>query len=95
MQKQKYMIIYSLSKQKPKQKSKFNRELFGYKDNSNFGKYNYSRKGLLLKTEFSKPFPTTIILRKTAIKKIPKLRILFRKYKVKYRIYRITGGAGI
>ncbi|RLE44017.1 hypothetical protein DRJ16_03015 [Candidatus Woesearchaeota archaeon] len=95
MPKQRYMIIYSLSKQKPKQKARFNRELFGYKDSSNFGKYSYNRRGLLLKTDFSKPFPTTIILRKTAVKKIPKLRILFRKYKVKYRIYRITGGAGI
>ena len=93
--KKRLLFVYSLSGIKPKLKSRFLRELFGYEDFSNFAKYSYSRKGLLSKKDFSKPFPSMFILRKSGRKKIKKLRNLFRKYGIRYRIYLIDGGAGI
>ena len=40
-------IIYDLQKVKGKNKTYLIRELFGYKDKSNHGKYSYDRPGIL------------------------------------------------
>jgi hypothetical protein len=40
-------FIYNLSKKKGKEKTYLIRKIFGYKDKSNHGKYQYERKGIL------------------------------------------------
>lgn len=43
------MFVYSFEKRTANQVGKINRQLFGYKDKSNHGKYIYWRNGLLSK----------------------------------------------
>jgi len=44
---QKVMFVYEFEGRTPNQVGKINRQLFGYKDKSNHGKYIYWRNGLL------------------------------------------------
>ena len=41
------IICYELPKTKPTARTKLHRELYGYKDVSNHGKYAYQREGVL------------------------------------------------
>jgi len=43
------LICYELPETKPTIRTKLHRELYGYKDVSNHGKYEYQRKGFLSK----------------------------------------------
>ena len=40
-------FIYNLKEKKGKQKTYLIRDVFGYKDTSNHGKYKYERKGII------------------------------------------------
>ena len=62
-------------------KSKFYRELYGYKLYSNFGRYIYLKDGLLSDIKYLKPTRSTIIVSK---KDAGALRIFFRKRNVKF-----------
>ena len=80
------IICYSLGKIDPKIRTKFNRELYGYKDKSNHGRYNYNRKGILSKTKYKKPFDSVIILNSKGKKVIE----ILNKYNAKFISYKLA-----
>lgn len=43
----KYLLIYGFESIAPKKRLEFNRKLYGFSDQSNFGEYSYYRKGIL------------------------------------------------
>lgn len=65
-------------------RSKFKRELLGYKDHSNMGKYNYQREGILSKIPNYRPIRSVIIIKE---KDKNKIISLLKKYKAKYDVF--------
>lgn len=83
----KTIICYTLRNIEPKKRTKFIRELYGYNDKSNHGKYNYQRKGILSKTKHDKPLKSIIIIKKGTTKKIIEH---LKKYHAKYISYKLA-----
>jgi hypothetical protein len=81
----KSIICYSLGDIEPKLRVRFNRELYGYEDKSNHGRYNYKRKGILSNVRYNKPLDSVIIL-DSKIRSV--IRIL-KKYKATYISYKL------
>lgn len=82
----KTIVCYSLGSIEPKKRIKFNRELYGYEDKSNHGKYEYQRKGILLKKDYEKPLKSVIIISKNiqrVIKHLEKYKAKFVSHKIK------------
>lgn len=75
----KTIICYSLGSIEPRLRTKFNRELYGYEDRSNHGKYKYKREGILHKG-YKKPLDSVIIIDTNPHQVINHLR----GYKAKY-----------
>lgn len=80
------IIIYSLPEITPKQRIKFNRELYGFQDYSNKGKYTYTRKGILQEQDYEKPSRGVIIVKTKEKKVINHLK----KYGGKYKAYKLA-----
>lgn len=78
----KSIICYSLGGIAPKLRTKFNRELYGYKDKSNHGNYHYQREGIIGKN-YKKPLDSVIILDSG----INKVLTHLKKYGAKYVTY--------
>lgn len=81
----KTIICYSLGKIDPKSRTRFHRELYGYEDKSNHGRYTYKRKGILIKSKYKKPFDSVLVLSSNANKTIK----LLKEYKAKFVHYKI------
>ena len=77
------LLIYWFDEISPKDRTKFNRELYGYTDTSNFGKYNYKREGLL--KDFKKITKGVVLLEK----KQSKLSSFLKNSKAKYKVFKI------
>jgi hypothetical protein len=76
------LISYSLKKQTPlKERERFRRVFFGYKDKSNHGDYEYHRLGVLKAIPYLKPARSLIVIRNSDKKKV--ISIL-KKFDVKY-----------
>jgi hypothetical protein len=80
------LIIHDLSKLSHYQKVLFNREIYGYTDNSNNNSYHYKRKGLLSQIPHLRLLKGALVINSTDINKI---KLLLRKYGIKYEIYDI------
>lgn len=81
------LIVYDLSKLDQYHKVLVNRALFGFKDNSNKGQYQYTRKGILDEIpHFRLPKGAVIVKIKDRLKIIS----VFKKSKAKYSIYNIV-----
>jgi hypothetical protein len=80
------LIVYDLSKLDQYHKVLVNRILFGFKDNSNKGQYQYKRKGILdAIPHFRLPKGAMIVKIEDEFKIIS----VFKKSKAKYEIYDI------
>jgi len=80
----KTLICYSLGSIEPRLRTKFHRELYGYKDKSNHGRYNYERKGILPKG-YKKPLDSVLVLRS-------KIRVVIdhlKRYNAKFVVYKV------
>ena len=80
------LICYTLGKADPTVRSLFKRELNGYKDVSNNGKYQYKREGLLHKIRHKMPIRSVIIVEAKDKNKVTRL---LSKYKAKYHVFSI------
>jgi len=78
------LICYTLGKISSTLRNKFKRELLGYKDYSNMGKYNYEREGILSKIPNYRPIRSVIIIKKQD-KNI--VISLLKKYKARYDLF--------
>lgn len=78
------LICYTLGKISPTKRNQFKRDLLGYKDHSNMGKYKYQRKGILHNTPHLRPIRSTIIVENKNKEKIIQF---LKKYKATYHIF--------
>ena len=78
------LICYTLGKVSSTLRNKFKRELLGYKDHSNMGKYSYKREGILSKIPNYRPIRSVIIIKERDKNKIISL---LKRYKARYDIF--------
>ena len=81
------VIFYTQKKIKPKERTKFKKELTGHNDSSHGGKYKYRIEGLLSKVPHIKPSNAALILKKKDYKKVISL---MEKYSIDYTSYDIN-----
>lgn len=81
------IVCYSVAGFTDVQKSKFKREVYGYKDISNNGKYVYRRKGLIDSIKNKKIFNGVILTNKEGSRLLVKV---FRKHGVKNRVFDVV-----
>lgn len=75
------LFTWDISIKSGKLKTKIHRELYGYTDYSQFGKYKYQRSGILTNIRHLNPTQSCIIVEEHNAQKI---REFFNKYKVKF-----------
>ena len=78
------LVCYTLGKISSTLRNKFKRELLGYKDHSNMGKYNYERRGILSKIPNYRPIRSVIIIKE---KDKNKIISLLKRYKARYATF--------
>lgn len=81
------LFTYDFQKKCPAEKMRFHRELYGYTDYSKFGKYKYSRPGLLTKIPHLNPTQSCVIVKRNHA---ARLRKLFLKYDIKWDERKVT-----
>jgi len=81
----KYILVYGFKSISPKKRLEFNRKLYGYLDHSNFGSYNYFRKGILKPNTYEKLAKGVILMSK----KPASLIKFLKSYKASYRIFKV------
>ncbi len=74
------MVLYDLNDKSHAEQSKIIRTLFGFKDKSNNGKYQYDRPGQLSKIPFERKTKTALIINK---KYEPEVIAILKKHKLK------------
>lgn len=77
------LIAFDISDLENKIAVRFCRELYGYTDKSNFGKYKYKRSGLLNEIPYVKLIRGVIIVRKRDANKVIKL---LKKFDAEYHV---------
>ncbi|MBL7100779.1 MAG: hypothetical protein ISS23_02370 [Nanoarchaeota archaeon] len=82
----KTLICYTLRKKSQSARTKLHRELYGYKDISNHGKYTYKRKGLIHKTKSKKIIDSVIL---TTPKNAPQIIKTLKKHKARTYTFNI------
>lgn len=80
----KTLICYSLGKVESNVSRSLHRELYGYKDVSNHGRYKYKRKGLVDKLSCSKIIDSVIL---TNHKNAPAFLKVLKKYRAKTYVF--------
>ncbi len=80
------LVCYTLEKLDQSERTALSRELNGYKDFSNKGKYVYVRQGLLQKMKHVKPHDSVIIVKREHKNKLLKM---LKKYKASIKQYEI------
>lgn len=80
------LICYTLERLSQTERTALSRELNGYKDFSNKGKYVYLRQGLLQKIKHVKPHDSVIIVKKAHKNELLKT---LRKHKARIKQYEI------
>jgi hypothetical protein len=81
------LICYSLGGLKPSQKVELCRELYGYKDYSNHGRYVYEREGLMQKLGFKRLLDSVILSNR---KSFPQIMKTLNKYSVKSYSFNVS-----
>jgi hypothetical protein len=67
------VVCYSIKHLKPAEVTRFQRELYGFKDMSNNGKYEYRRQGLMGTIVHEKIYYTGLLVRESHVYKLMKL----------------------
>ncbi len=74
-------FTFDVKERRNAEKVEFYRELYGYKNYSNFGKYIYLKDGVLSGMKHLKPTKSAIIV---SVKNAKELRNFFKKHKVNF-----------
>jgi len=80
------LVCYKLGSISAIRRTNLHRELYGYTDNSNHGKYKYHRKGFLEDVKHKKVLDCVIIVSNENSKNLVKI---LRKYNAKISIFNI------
>lgn len=78
------LVCYALENSDQVTRTRLQRELYGYKDSSNHGKYKYERSGLLNNLEHKRITDGVILI---ANQHASKLTSLLKKYKAKTHLF--------
>ncbi len=78
------LVCYELGNISPTQRTNLHRELYGYTDNSNHGRYKYHRKGFLESVKHKKVLDCVIVINNENTKKLIKI---LRKYRAKINVF--------
>ncbi len=81
----KYLLIYGFESIVPKKRLEFNRKLYGFSDQSNFGEYSYFRKGILDPTKCERLAKGVVLFKEKPKELIKHLE----EYRSKYRILKV------
>lgn len=84
----KTVIVYDLTGKSPVQKTRVIRALFGYQDKSNFGKYKYTREGLISKIPNAYQIKGAILVENEYV---PNVVRMLKKLKVKSNVLDLSG----
>jgi hypothetical protein len=79
------VICYSIRHLKPAEKTKFQRDMYGFKDLSNNGKYAYRRLGLMDSIQHEKIYYTGLSVKDDQVKRV--INVL-KKHKAKFHTVR-------
>ncbi len=80
------LIVHDLSELSHYQKVLFNRDIYGYQDNSNNNLYHYKREGILSQIPHLRLLKGALVIKNGDIGKIEPI---LKKHKVKYGVYEI------
>lgn len=80
------LICYELLETKPTTRTKLHRELYGYKDVSNHGKYKYQRKGFLSKVNGQRITDAVLLVTE---QHTPKIINILQKHGAKTHVFNI------
>ena len=80
------IVCYTLEKANAVTRTKLHRELYGYKDLSNRGKYQYKREGLIHRIKCKKVMDSVII---TTDRNVKELTSLLRNYGAKIHVFTV------
>ena len=82
----KHIVVYKFKKIEPKTRLQFNRELYGFIDYSNKGKYHYHREGILSKDDYEKLSRGVLLIKK----KLNAVLEHLKRYNADYRVFKIS-----
>lgn len=71
------VICYSIKHLTPVERTKFQRDMYGFKDISNKGKYEYRRQGIMDSIPHEKIYYTGLLVKEVHVKKV--LKVLKRR----------------
>lgn len=80
------IFLYRTKGVEPRSITKMNVQLFGKKQQSNYGKYKYEIEGMIPKGEFIRPIRAVVIVKEQYSEDIRKV---FDSYGIKYRSFKI------
>ena len=80
------LLCYAFGKADHSTKMRIHRELYGYKDISNHGKYTYKRGGILETIKHKKILDGVIMINHEDASKLTKI---FNKYSVKFHVFEV------
>lgn len=83
---QAWVFFYSLKELDPKIRTKVGAQLYGKKQQSNYGRYHYQITGLMPENSYIRPVKSVVIVKK---RYVPKLCKFFEFNRVKYRLLEI------
>jgi hypothetical protein len=80
-----YLLIYGFDSISPKKRLEFNRKLYGFSDQSNFGAYSYFRKGILDQKKCERLAKGVVLFKEKPKELIKHLK----DYRARYRILQV------
>ena len=80
------IFLYRTKGVEPRSITKMNVQLFGKKQQSNYGKYKYEIEGMIPKGEFIRPIRAVVFVKEQYSEDIRKV---FDSYGIKYRSFKI------
>ncbi len=79
---QAWVFFYTLKELAPKIRTKVRAQLYGKKQQSNYGRYHYQIHGLMPENSYIRPVKSVVIVKKRYVQKLCKF---FEFNRVKYR----------
>ena len=84
---QAWVFFYTIKELDPKIRTKVRAQLYGKKQQSNYGRYHYQIKGLMAENSYIRPVKSVVIVKKRYVQKLSQF---FESNRVKYRLLEIT-----
>lgn len=84
---QAWVFFFTIKELDPKIRTKVRAQLYGKKQQSNYGRYHYQIKGLMPENSYIRPVQSVLIVKKRYVQKLSKF---FESNHVKFRCFEIS-----